>query len=157
MAHRESPIDAAYFAAERKDDTAFSVVGSVVRRADSLGHVTGRTEFFEDVRPSGLLHLKMHRSARHHARLVSVDTSAASAVPGVVAVLTGADIPNNLYTPLKLINVEPDDEPILAVDKVRYLGEPIVAVVAETEAAAYAGAAAVAVTYEDLPAVFDVE
>jgi CO/xanthine dehydrogenase Mo-binding subunit len=157
MSYRQSPIDGAYFAAERKDDKDFSVVGSVVRRADSLGHVTGRTEFFEDVRPSGMLHLKMHRSARHHARLVSVDTTAALAVPGVVTVLTGADIPNNLYTPLKLINVEPDDEPILAVDKVRYLGEPIVAVVAETEAAAHEGAAAVAVTYEDLTPVFDVE
>lgn len=157
MSYRESPIDGAYFAAERKGDNDFSVVGSVVQRADALGHVTGRTEFFEDVRPTGMLHLKMHRSARHHARLVSVDTAPALAVPGVVKVLTGADIPNNLYTPLKLIGVTPDDEPILADGKVRYLGEPICAVVAETEAAAFAGAAVVAVEYEDLPAVFDVE
>jgi CO/xanthine dehydrogenase Mo-binding subunit len=156
MVYRQTPVDDQYFATERGGGD-FTVIGSVVRRADALGHVTGRTEFFEDVRPTGLLHLKMHRSARHHARLVSVNTEAAQRVPGVVAVLTHADIPNNLYTPLKLIGVTPDDEPILAVDKVRYLGEPIVAVVAETETAALAGAAAVAVEYEDLPAVFDVE
>jgi CO/xanthine dehydrogenase Mo-binding subunit len=155
MSYRQTPIDHRYFADERTG--SFSVIGSAVPRTDARGHVTGRTEFFEDIRPAGLLHLKMHRSARHHARLVSVDTAAARAVPGVVTVLTHKDIPNNLYTPLKLIGVTPDDEPILAEGKVRYLGEPICAVVAETEAAALAGAAAVEVTYEDLPAVFDVE
>jgi CO/xanthine dehydrogenase Mo-binding subunit len=155
VTYRQTPVDSSYFAAERAGE--FAVIGSAVPRADALGHVTGRTEFFEDVRPAGLLHLKMCRSTRHHARLVSVNTAAAHAVAGVVAVLTHKDIPNNLYTPLKLIGVTPDDEPILAEDKVRYLGEPIVAVVAETEAAALAGAAAVEVSYEDLPAVFDVE
>jgi CO/xanthine dehydrogenase Mo-binding subunit len=153
MSYRQTPIDGGYFAAEND----FRVIGTAVPRADARGHVTGRTEFFEDLRPSGLLHLKMHRSARHSARLVRVDTTAALATPGVVKVLTHKDIPNNLYTPLKLIGVTPDDEPILAEGKVRYLGEPIVAVVAETEAAAHAGAAAVVVEYEDLPAVFDVE
>jgi CO/xanthine dehydrogenase Mo-binding subunit len=156
MAYRQTPVDDGYFAAER-GASDFSVIGSVVQRADARGHVTGRTEFFEDVRPPRMLHLKMHRSARHHARLVRVDTEAARRVPGVVAVLTHEDIPNNLYTPLKLIGVTPDDEPILAERKVRYLGEPIVAVVAETEAAALAGAAAVEVSYANLPPVFDVE
>jgi CO/xanthine dehydrogenase Mo-binding subunit len=151
--YRQTPVDRSYFGGE----SDFRVIGTAVPRADARGHVTGRTEFFEDVRPAGLLHLKMRRSDRHHARLVSVDTSAALAVPGVVTVLTHKDIPNNLYTPLKLIGVTPDDEPILAEGKVRYLGEPIVAVVAESEAAAYAGAAAVVVEYEDLPGVFDVE
>ncbi|HYQ64597.1 xanthine dehydrogenase family protein molybdopterin-binding subunit [Actinophytocola sp.] len=156
MAYRQTPVDDGYFAAER-GPADFSVIGSVVQRADARGHVTGRTEFFEDVRPPRMLHLKMHRSARHHARLVRVETEAARRVPGVVAVLTHEDIPNNLYTPLKLIGVTPDDEPILAERKVRYLGEPIVAVVAETEAAALAGAAAVEVSYANLPPVFDVE
>jgi CO/xanthine dehydrogenase Mo-binding subunit len=151
--YRQTPVDRSYFGGE----SDFRVIGTAVPRADALGHVTGRTEFFEDVRPVGLLHLKMRRSDRHHARLVSVDTSAALAVPGVVTVLTHKDIPNNLYTPLKLIGVTPDDEPILADGKVRYLGEPIVAVVAESEAAAHAGVAAVVVEYEDLPGVFDVE
>ncbi len=157
MSYHRTPVDGTYFADEHEDDPDFTVIGKVVDRVDARGHVTGRTEFFEDVRPAGLLHLKMRRSDRHHARIRSVDTSGALAVPGVVKVLTHQDIPNNLYTPLKLIGVTPDDEPILAEGKVRYLGEPICAVVAETEAAAYAGAAAITVGYEDLPPVFDVE
>jgi CO/xanthine dehydrogenase Mo-binding subunit len=132
------------------------VVGTPVQRLDALGHVTGRTQYFEDINPAGLLHLKMHRSERHHAR-ITVDTSAAEGVPGVVRVLTHSDVPNNWYTILKLINVGYDDEPVLAEDKVLYRGEPIVAVVATSERAAAEGAAAVQVTYDDLPAVFDVE
>jgi CO/xanthine dehydrogenase Mo-binding subunit len=155
MKPRVDPIDRTYFSDEQVD--SFTVIGSVVQRSDALGHVTGRTQFFEDLAPPGLLHLKMARSQRHHARIRAVDVARALAVPGVVRVLTHADIPNNLYTPLKLIGVEPDDEPILAEGTVRYMGEPICAVIAETEAAAYAGAAAVRVDYEDLPAVFDVE
>ncbi|MFG1687051.1 xanthine dehydrogenase family protein molybdopterin-binding subunit [Nonomuraea sp. NPDC049269] len=163
MTYRLAPIDTSTFAAERSaagtgvDGGDFTVIGSVVQRSDARGHVTGRTEFFEDVLPPRLAHLKMHRSARHHARIVDVDLTEALAVPGVLRILTHADIPNNLYTPLKLIGVGPDDEPILAVDKVRYLGEPICAVVAETESAALEGAARIRVAYEDLPPVFDVE
>ncbi len=132
------------------------VVGTPVQRLDALGHVTGRTQYFEDINPTGLLHLKMARSERHHAR-ITVDTAAAEAVPGVVRVFTYSAVPNNWYTILKLIQVGYDDEPVLAEDKVLYLGEPIVAVVATSERAAREGAAAVQVTYEDLPAVFDVE
>ena len=135
----------------------FHVVGQPVQRLDALGHVTGRTHYFEDTIPKGLLHLKMHRSERHHANLVSVDTSAAEAVKGVVKVLTHKDVPNNWYTVLKLINVGYDDEPVLAEGKVMYLGEPIVAVVATSERAAHEAAALVEVTYEDLEPVFDVE
>jgi CO/xanthine dehydrogenase Mo-binding subunit len=151
----ELQTDPRYFAPEREGD--FDVIGKPVQRSDALGHVTGRTEFFEDVRPTGLLHLKMHRSERHHALLREVDTSAALEVPGVVQVLTHEDVPNNWYTILRLIGVEPNDEPVLPEDRVLYMGEPIVAVVATSEDAALAGAAAVRVTYEDLPAVFDVE
>jgi CO/xanthine dehydrogenase Mo-binding subunit len=147
--------DTSYFAAEREGE--FDVIGTPVQRSDALGHVTGRTEFFEDVQPTGLLHLKMHRSERHHALLKDVDHSAALDVPGVVRVLTHEDVPNNWYTILRLIGVEPNDEPVLPEDRVLYMGEPIVAVVATSEEAALAGAAAVRVTYEDLPPVFDVE
>ena len=155
MAIQTEQLDPSYFSAQREGD--FDVIGKPVQRSDALGHVTGRTEFFEDVRPAGMLHVKMHRSARHHALLTDVDVSAALAVPGVVRVLTHADVPNNWYTILRLIGVEPNDEPVLPEDRVLYMGEPIVAVVATSEAAALAGAAAVRVTYEDLPAVFDVE
>ncbi len=135
----------------------FHVVGQPVQRLDALGHVTGRTQYFEDTIPKGLLHLKMHRSERHHALLKAVDTSAAEAVKGVVKVLTHKDVPNNWYTILKLINVGYDEEPVLPEDKVLYYGEPIVAIVATSERAALEGAAAVKVTYEDLEPVFDVE
>jgi CO/xanthine dehydrogenase Mo-binding subunit len=148
-------IDTSYFAGERNGD-GYHVVGTTVPRSDALGHVTGRTQFFEDTPTTGLLHLKMHRSERDHA-LIEVDTSAALNVPGVVKVLTHSDVPSNWYTILKLIGVEPDDEPVLPEDRVLFKGEQIAAVVATSERAAREGAAAVKVTYEDLPAVFDVE
>jgi CO/xanthine dehydrogenase Mo-binding subunit len=155
MALQTEQLDPSYFRAEREGD--FDVIGTPVQRSDARGHVTGRTEFFEDVYPTGMLHLKMHRSERHHALLKDVDHSAALEVPGVVRVLTHEDVANNWYTILRLIGVEPNDEPVLPEDRVLYMGEPIVAVVATSEEAALAGAAAVRVTYEDLPAVFDVE
>src|SRR5215218_1803793 len=104
-----------------------------------------------------MLHLKMRRSDRHHALLTSVDVAPALAVDGVVRVLTHEDVPANWYTILRLIGIEPNDEPVLPVDRVLYRGEPIVAVVATSEEAARAGAAAIAIEFEDLPAVFDVE
>ncbi len=155
MTTRLSPIDAGYFADER--DAEFFVVGTPAQRADARGHVTGQTVFFEDVSYPGMAHLKMHRSERHHALITDVDTSAAEATPGVLRVITWRDVPNNWYTILRLIGVQPDDEPVLAEDRVLYMGEPIVAVVAETEAAAREGASKVRVTYEDLPVVLDVE
>jgi CO/xanthine dehydrogenase Mo-binding subunit len=155
MALQTEQLDPTYFRDERAGN--FDVIGTPVQRSDARGHVTGRTEFFEDVNPTGMLHLKMHRSERHHALLKRVDSSAALDVPGVVRVLTHEDVPNNWYTILRLIGVEPNDEPVLPEDRVLYMGEPIVAVVATSEQAALAGAAAVRVEYEDLPAVFDVE
>jgi CO/xanthine dehydrogenase Mo-binding subunit len=156
MAVQTERIDRSYFKADHAGDD-FNVIGTPVRRSDALGHVTGRTEFFEDVNPPGLVHLKMHRSERDHALLKTVDSSAALEVPGVLRVLTHEDVPANWYTILRLIGVEPNDEPVLPEDRVLYRGEPIVAVVATSEQAALEGAAAVRVDYEDLPAVFDVE
>ena len=72
-------------------------------------------------------------------------------------VLTHEDVPNNWYTILKLIGIEPDDEPVLPEDRVLYKGEQICAVVATSEQAALEGAAKISVDYEELPAVFDVE
>ena len=100
-------------------------------RVDALGHVTGRTQFYADRTFPGMQHLVMVRGPHHHARIRGVDTSAAETMPGVIRILTHADVPKNVYTILCLIQVEPDDEPVLAVDKVRYKGEPVVAVVAE--------------------------
>jgi CO/xanthine dehydrogenase Mo-binding subunit len=132
-------------------------VGVTRPRADVLGHVTGKTQYYADRNFPGLLHLKMVRSPHHHARIKSIDLSKALKVPGVVRILTAKDVPNNIYTILCLIQVEPNDEPVLAVDKVRYKGEQIAAVIAETPAAAFEAVQKVKVIYEELPAVFDVE
>jgi CO/xanthine dehydrogenase Mo-binding subunit len=143
------------FASERDDN--LNVIGKGVQRQDMLGHVTGRTRFFDDHAFEGLLHLKVLRSPHHHARIRNIDISAAERAPGVRRVLRGADVPVNKNTLLSLMNFGKDDEPTLAVDKVRYRGEPMVAIIAETEAAALAALKLVRVDYDPLPAVFDME
>jgi len=144
-----------FFAAERGEDG--KAVGTSLARSDALGHVTGQTQFYADRQFPGMLHLRMVRSPHDHARILSVDTSEAEKVPGVVRVLTHKDVPANIYTILRLIQVEPNDEPVLAEDKVRFKGEQIVAILAETEAIAREAVAKVRIDYEVLPAVFDVE
>ena len=133
------------------------VVGQSVVRNDGVGHVTGRSQFTADRSIPGLLHLKVVRSPLHHARIRGVDMSEAEKVPGFVRALTHADVPHNVYTILGLIGVEPEEEFVLAVDRVRYVGEPIVAIIAETEAAALEAVAKVRLDLEELPAVFDME
>ena len=133
------------------------VVGQSVPRSDATGHVTGRTRYTTDNSFPGMLHLKVVRSPVHHARIRGVDLSEAERVPGFVRALTHADVPHNVYTILGLIGVEPEEEFVLAEDRVRYKGEPIVAIVAETEAAALEAVARVRLDLEALPAVFDVE
>lgn len=145
----------AFFAAERGESG--KAVGTSLTRSDALGHVTGQTQFYADRRFPGMLHLAMARSPHHHARILSVDTGAAERMPGVVRVITHRDVPANIYTILRLIQVEPNDEPVLAEGKVRFKGEQVVAILAETEAQARAAAAAVKIDYDVLPAVFDVE
>jgi CO/xanthine dehydrogenase Mo-binding subunit len=143
------------FADERRDD--FREVGVTRQRADALGHVTARTQYYDDRNIAGMLHLKLARSPHHQARIRSIDTSAAERVPGVRRIVTAKDVPNNVYTVLSLINVGIPDEPALAFDKVRYKGEPVVGVVADSIAAAHEGVARVRIDYDPLPAVFDVE
>jgi CO/xanthine dehydrogenase Mo-binding subunit len=143
------------FSAERDD--SLQIVGKGSQRQDMPGHVTGRSPFFDDHAFEGLLHLKVVRSPHHHARIRRIDTAEAERAPGVKRILRAADVPVNKNTLLSLINFGKDDEPTLAVDKVRYVGEPIVAIIAESEAQALAARKLVRVEYETLPAVFDVE
>jgi CO/xanthine dehydrogenase Mo-binding subunit len=117
--------------------------------------VLGEIEFASDVRVRGMLHCRVVRSALPHARLVGVDTSQARTMPGVHAVVTGEDLRADgrlaaLYGPVL------HDQPILALDRVRYIGEPVAAVVAQTPEEAEEAAAAVMVEYAELPAVFTV-
>ncbi len=143
------------FADERTEEG--TAVGANLTRSDALGHVTGRTQYYADRHFPGMLHLKMVRSPHDHARIISVDTSEAEKMGGVVRTITHRDVPANVYTILRLIQVEPNDEPVLAQDKVRFKGEQVVAVLAETEAIAREAAARVRIDYEILPAVLDVE
>src|ERR1035437_8790811 len=118
---------------------ALNVVGRSVPRSDGIGHVTGRTQFTTDHSFPGMLHLTVVRGPVHHARIRGIALSAAERVPGFVRALTHADVPHNVYTILGLIGVEPEEEFVLAEDRVRWKGEAIVALVAETEAAALEG------------------
>src|SRR6202044_2201493 len=143
------------FADERDDN--LKEIGKPTQRQDMLGHVTATSTYFNDHKLQGMLHLKVLRSPHSHARIRRIDLSEAERHPGVRRIIRGADVPRNLNTLLSLINFGKDDEPTLAVDKVRYKGEPIVAVVADSQREAFEALAKIRVDYEPLPTVFDVE
>ncbi len=144
-----------FFADERDDN--LNEIGKPTRRQDILGHVTGRSPFFDDHLFVGLLHIRCVRSPHHHARIRRIDTSEAERMPGVVRILTGRDVPNNLNTLLSLLDFGIDDEPLLSTAKVAYRGEPVAAVIADTEAQARAAVKAIRVDWDVLPHVLDVE
>jgi CO/xanthine dehydrogenase Mo-binding subunit len=138
-------------------EQSLNVVGKSVARRDGMGHVTGKTVFVNDISFPDMLYLKMLRSPVPHANILNVDFSEAEKVPGFVRALTYKDVPKNIYTILTLIGVGPDEEYVLAEDKVRYIGEPIAAVLAESEDAVMEAVSQVRLELEELPAVFDVE
>jgi CO/xanthine dehydrogenase Mo-binding subunit len=129
--------------------TPTSFIGASLPRPDALGKVTGAARYPADLIQPGMLHLRVFFAGRPHARITSLDTAQALAHPGVVAVLTAADVPYNAYG---LIDA---DQAVLSDDVVRFEGDKVALVVAETKDAAEAGTKLVAVTYEDLPAVTD--
>jgi carbon-monoxide dehydrogenase large subunit len=135
-----------------------SYVGRPVARREDGRFLTGSARYLDDLHPDGVLHAAFTRSLVAHARLGAVDVGAARALPGVVAVLTAADLRDVRPPPL----VEPPGmwvadvaHPILAGDAVRYAGEPIVLVVAESRALAEDAAELVGVDYDDLDAIVD--
>jgi CO/xanthine dehydrogenase Mo-binding subunit len=127
-------------------------VGGSDIRIDTLDKVTGATEYVEDMKLPGLLHAAVLRSPHHHARLLVLDTMAAAMLPGVVRIITAADVPG-----LNGLDGYSRAEPLLTPvgDTLRQRGAPIALVVAESEAQARAAAAAIAAKYEVLPHVFD--
>ncbi len=130
-------------------------VGARLPRYDGVGHVTGRTRFVDDVRVGKTLWVKALRSPHHHAAITRLDPAKAEAMPGVHGVVTAADVPRNVYGHLEALGV-PGDEPLLADEDVRYRGQPIAAVAAESEDAARAAVDAIEVEFDERPALFDI-
>ncbi len=132
--------------------TAPRVVGMPVPRVDGRDKVTGSANYGADFDLPGTLWAKTVRSPYPHARIASIDTSAAKALPGVHAVLTGADLPANMRWGRRIVDV-----PVLAQGEVKFVGEQVAAVVADDEEIAQRAVNLVEVEYEELPAVTDPE
>jgi CO/xanthine dehydrogenase Mo-binding subunit len=130
-------------------------VGARLPRYDGLAHVTGRTQYVDDVRVHGTLWCKALRSPHHSAVIRSIDTTKAQAMPGVHAVVTAKDVPHNVYGHLEALGV-PADEPLLADEDVRWKGQPIAAVAAESEAAALAAVEAIDIAFEEREPILDI-
>jgi len=125
-------------------------VGKSIVRKDGRGKVTGETKFFSDMALPNMLYAKAARSKYPHARIKKINTEKAKAVPGVVAVLTHKDVPA-----ANGFGILIPDQPVLCFDKVRYLGDAVAIVAAETIEAAERATEAVEVEYEPLPVVSD--
>src|ERR1700726_3136276 len=153
-------------------DATRSGIGQPVRRKEDLRLVAGQGQYSNDLNVPGQAFAVMLRSPHAHARLRRIDTAAARAAPGVLAVLTGSDILDDGVKPIphKAFSYHPaeiplrnkDDAPIFAAqhfplpaDKARFVGEAVVMVVAETVAAAKDAAELVAIDYEPIAAVID--
>ena len=136
------------------NDTSEDAIVVPMRHDSATKHVSGRALYIDDLpEPAGLLHVYVGLSERAHARVLSLDLAAVRAVPGVVLVLTGTDIPgHNQISP-----TNKHDEPLLATDLVEYLGQPLFAVAATSRHIARDAARRGVAIYEDLPAILDVD
>ena len=128
-----------------------SVLGKSYSRVDAADKVTGKSQYTDDVHLPGMLHCKIHKSSRRHARILSIDTSRAEWLAGVRAVITARDFPDVRFGSAAL-----RDRRLLALEKVRYIGEPIAAVAAVDEITAKEAVDLIDVEYEDLPHVVHV-
>jgi carbon-monoxide dehydrogenase large subunit len=140
----------------------FEGIGAAVRRKEDLRFLSGRGHYTDDINRPGQLYASIRRADRPHARIKAIDTAAAKASPGVAAVFTGADmaaenigglpcgwqIHNKDGSPM----AEPP-HPVLAVDKVRHVGDPVAVVIAATRQQAKDAAEALVIDYEDLPSI----
>ncbi|HEY8439626.1 MAG TPA: xanthine dehydrogenase family protein molybdopterin-binding subunit [Candidatus Limnocylindrales bacterium] len=145
------------------DTPPADVLGAPVKRVEDPRFITGKGRYLDDITLTGMTHMAILRSPYAHANIRSIDTSAAKTMPGVLAVFTGADIP---YNPLPMawpaggsagIQNNVSTPRVLATDSVKWTGEGVAAVVAETEAQAVDALEAIKVDWEPLPAVVDAE
>ena len=128
------------------------LIGTPFRRVDGRAKVTGQTRFADDLFFPRMVHMKLVRSTVPHARIVSIDTSKAQEMPGVLAFLTGDSMPVSFG----ILPVS-QDEHALCQDKVRFVGDPVVAVAALTEDQAHEAALAVEVEYESLETIATID
>jgi CO/xanthine dehydrogenase Mo-binding subunit len=134
-----------------------SMIGKRAPRVDAEAKVTGAAHYSTDLSRSAMLHMKLLFARRPHARILRIDTRQAEACPGVVAVFTAQDVPVNEY------GLQMNDQPVLcgpgsdkpAADVVRFVGDQVAIVVAETPKAAAAAVKLIQVTFEDLPLLTD--
>ncbi len=129
------------------------VIGKGLPRIDALPKVTGTAPYTVDLKMPGLIYGKILRSPLAHARIKSIDTSEALKLPGVLSVITGKDVPQNVFSFYQWLA----DKTILCTDTVRYVGDEVAAVAAVDEDSAEAALALIKVDYEPLPAVFDID
>ena len=144
------------------NDPGYRVIGKSPPRADAWEKVRGRPIYAGDLALAGMLHGRIVRSPYASARIVRIDTNAAGALPGVAAVLTHADVPRNelrMELPGRMAEATAGavlaTQPVLAADRIRFQGEPVVAIAAETPEIADRATELVEVDYEELPGVFD--
>ena len=145
------------------DEMTTDVLGAPIKRVEDPRFITGNGNYLDDIKLASMTHMAILRSPYAHANIRSIDVSAAKTMPGVVGVFVGADIP---YNPLPMawpaggsagIQNNINTPRVLATDSVKWTGEGVAAVVAETEAQAYDALEAIVVDWEPLPAVVDAE
>jgi len=136
---------------EVASDTGLKIVGKPFRRVDGRAKVTGQTRFADDVSFPRTAFVKLVRSTVPHARIKAIDLSAALAMDGVIGTLIGEELPDSFG----ILPVS-EDEHALAIDTVRFVGDPVAAIAAVSEDVAHAAALAVNVEYELLPTISSV-
>jgi carbon-monoxide dehydrogenase large subunit len=137
---------------------ASAYIGQSLRRREDFKFITGKGRYTDDLKVPGMLHLAILRSPHAHAFIKQVDLAAARAAPGVRLVLAGADLAGKIgsIVPNWIIpGTKVPDRPVVAVDRVRFVGECVALVVGETQAMAHDAVGLIEVDYETLPAVVD--
>src|SRR5262245_44929538 len=141
------------------EHTPGGLIGRSVRRVEDRVLITGKGCYVDDIQLPGMLHMAFLRSPYPHAKILSIDTSAAKAMPGVVAVVTGDDLSERLHVPVMPLvpGMKVPPHPLLARGGVHAAGAPIAAVVAHSRALAQDAANVIDVEYEPLPVVVNAE
>jgi len=129
-------------------------VGQSIPMRDAVARVTGTLAYAGDIQLPEMAYARVLRSPHAHARITGIDTRAAEAMPGVLTVLTGADL-GQQGAPARNYGISRADQPVVAYDRVRFIGEPVALVAAERPEIAEAALQQIQVSYEPLPAVFD--